>query len=516
MSGPEAPHKAPGYSWYALGVLFLVYLVNFVDRQILSILANDIKADLGLDDAQLGFLYGTAFAIFYALFGIPLGRLADSWNRTRLLAIGLTLWSGMTVLSGFAKNVGTLTFARMGVGVGEASAAPCSYSLISDWFPPRMRGTALGIFSAGLFTGSGLSLLIGGLIVENWNAAWPGGGPLGLVGWQAAFVAVGLPGLLLALWVLSLREPRRGAMDGIVSPPVERPFAEFVRQVAQVVPPFTLVSASRAGLRALARNLAIAAGLAAVAWALSAATGNNQQFWFLAVGVYAVMSWAGDLSRRDPATYAMTFRSAAFMGIVAAYGAVCFLGYSVSYWAAPYAERTFALGKSELGLLVGAPNAVAGFLGVILGGRLADYLHIRHGGGRALVLLVALLGALPAILIGYSAGSVAVFLVCNFMVQFVTSSALGAGAAASQSLVLPHMRGVATAIYLLGTTLLGLALGPFTAGYVSEVSGSLAQGVITTLAIVPVGLAGVAVAVRLMPRELARIAAARGAPVSSG
>ena len=516
MNDAEPPDKAPGYSWYALGVLFLVYLFNFVDRQILSILANDIKADLGLDDAQLGFLYGTAFAIFYALFGIPLGRLADSWNRTRLLAIGITLWSGMTVLSGFAKNVGTLTFARIGVGVGEASAAPCSYSLISDWFPPRMRGTALGIYSAGLFTGSGLSLLIGGLIVENWNAAYPGGGPLGLVGWQAAFVAVGLPGLLLALWVLSLREPKRGTMDGIVPPPAERPFAEFFRQVAQVVPPFTLVSAARAGPGSLARNLAIAAGLALVAWALSAATGNNQQFWFLAVGVYAVMSWSKDLERRDPATYAMTFRSAAFMGIVVAYGAICFLGYSVTYWAAPYAERTFALSKSELGLLIGAPNAVGGFLGVILGGRLADYLHLRHGGGRALVLLIALVGAVPAILIGYSADSVTVFLVCNFAVQFVTSSALGAGAAASQSLVLPQMRGVATAVYFLGTTLLGLALGPFTAGYVSEVSGSLAQGVITTLAIVPVGLLAVAVAVRLMPRELARIAAARSAPVSSG
>ena len=119
--------RAPAYSWYALGVLSIVYLLNFVDRQILSILANDIKADLGLDDAQLGFLYGTAFAIFYALFGIPLGRLADTWNRTRLLAIGLALWSGMTALSGFAKNAATITVARIGVGVGEATSAPCSW-----------------------------------------------------------------------------------------------------------------------------------------------------------------------------------------------------------------------------------------------------------------------------------------------------------------------------------------------------------------------------------------------------
>ncbi|MFN3511337.1 MAG: MFS transporter, partial [Tsuneonella troitsensis] len=112
--------EVPAYSWYALGVLVLVYVLNFVDRQILSILANDIKADLKVDDAFLGFLYGTAFAIFYALFGIPLGKLADSWHRVRLMTIGLALWSLMTAVSGFAKNGTMLTGARIGVGVGEA------------------------------------------------------------------------------------------------------------------------------------------------------------------------------------------------------------------------------------------------------------------------------------------------------------------------------------------------------------------------------------------------------------
>ena len=233
---------------------------------------------------------------------------------------------------------------------------------------------------------------------------------------------------------------------------------------------------------------------------LSWLTGNNQQFWFWVVGLYAVASWASHLKRVDGETHAMTFGSPAFMAIVVAYGAVCFLGYTVSYWAAPYAERTFELSKGDLGLLIGAPNAVGGFLGVIVGGKLADVMQERHPAGRVMVFLLALLGSVPVFLIGYSAASLTTFLVCNVLAQFVTSSALGAGASATQTMVLPRMRGVATAVYLLGATLIGLSLGPFTAGFVSEATGSLGSGVMTTLLIVPVGLAAVWIAVRRMPR----------------
>lgn len=505
----ETERGAPAYSWYALGVLFVVYLLNFVDRQILSILANDIKADLALDDAQLGFLYGTAFAIFYALFGIPLGRLADSWSRTRLLALGLTLWSFMTALSGFARNGATLAAARVGVGVGEATASPCAYSLISDWFPQRLRGTALGIYSGGLFMGSGLSLLIGGLVVENWNRAWPAGGPLGLVGWQAAFLVVGLPGLLLALWVLSLREPARGALDGIASPTDPRPWRGFLGQVALIVPPFTVLGAARRG--ALAANLTAAGIIGAVGWFLAEITGNVPQFAFIAIGFYAVFSWASALRVDDRATFELTWRTPAFMALVLAYAIVAFVGYTVSYWASPYAERVFALSKVELGWLVGAPAALGGFLGVIGGGWLADRLHRRFATGRLMVIAIGLAAPVPLILIGYRTDDATLFLICAFLVQMATSSALGASAAATQALVLPRMRGAATAIFFLGPALIGLAFGPFMAGLVSELSGSLATGVMANLAMVPFGLAALLAAIRWYPAaEASRLVRAVG------
>ena len=177
----EEPAAAPrprvsGYAWYALILFVIVYIFNFIDRQIVSILAESIKADLKLDDAQIGFLYGTAFAVFYALFGIPLGRLADSWYRGRLMAIGLALWSSMTALSGFAQNFGMLAAARIGVGIGEASASPAAYSMIADYFPKERRATALSIYSSGLYIGGGIALPVGGFVLAEWGAAVPGCG----------------------------------------------------------------------------------------------------------------------------------------------------------------------------------------------------------------------------------------------------------------------------------------------------------------------------------------------------
>jgi len=518
----QAETAVPAYSWYALSVLVLVYVLNFIDRQILSILANDIKADLGVDDAYLGFLYGTAFAIFYALFGIPLGKLADSWKRVRLMTLGLALWSAMTAFSGFARDAATLTVARIGVGVGEATASPSAYSLISDWFPARLRATALAIYSSGLYVGGGVSLAIGGSIVDNWNKIYPNGDPvLGLAGWQAAFVAVGLPGLLLAAWVMTLREPVRGAIDGLVTKEDPNPFRGFVRELYTIIPGFTFFGAAERGAKSLALNVAvfvaafvaahlITLGLGSGEGVIVAALGDligvtlpaiTDQWLLLAIGYYAVFSWVCALKVRDYPTFALTWGSPAFLCTILGYGTVAFMAYSASYWGAPYAERVFeGVTKANLGFWLGGGGAAGGFLGVILGGRMADELVSRTPSGRVWVILFGLVSPIPFAVVQYTTDSWTLFIILNVIVGALAASALGAAAATSQSLVLPRMRGTATATFFLATTLVGLALGPYLAGYVSaQNDGDLSKGVLATLWIMPIGLLLLLAAIKLVP-----------------
>ncbi|MFY7835890.1 MAG: spinster family MFS transporter [Novosphingobium sp.] len=498
----QPPQEVSAYSWYVLGILVLVYILNFVDRQILSILANDIKRDLSLTDADLGFLYGTAFAVFYSLFGIPLGRLADSWHRVRLMSFGLAVWSVMTAVSGLSKSGAQLTVARIGVGVGEATASPAAYSLISDYFPQRLRATALAIYSSGLFLGGGLSLFIGGHILEAWNAAYPGGGPLGLVGWQAAFMAVGLPGLLLALVVMTLREPVRGAIDGLITPGSPQPFKGFAAELLNVIPPFTLIGAARRGPSALALNLLAAAVIATIAYGLSLVLGRStlQQWVFLGVGIYAVYSWATALRAHDLPTFRLIWGTPAFLCTTLGYGMVAFVSYASSYWGAPYAERVFGIAKADLGLTIGGTGALAGFLGVIIGGRIADALFARGPAGRLYVTLFGLLAPIAPLVGAYTTESFTAFVIYSFIAHIMSSSALGGAAATSQLLVLPRMRGTATATFFLATTLVGLALGPFMAGYVSATSGDdLATGVLSTLVTVPIGIVLLMVAIKSVP-----------------
>jgi MFS family permease len=223
-----------GYRNYVVWLLFVVYVFNFVDRQILSIVMEPIKKELGLHDWQLGVLSGLAFAVLYSTLGIPIARMADRKSRVSIITWSLVVWSSFTAVTGFAGTFWHVLFARVGVGIGEAGCSPPAYSLISDYFEPKKRATALSIYSMGVYGGGALGFLIGGYVAQEY-------------GWRTAFYVVGLPGILLALVVkATLREPPRG-------------FSEGVQKVAEP-PPFKRVLTDLWSKRSF-RHLSFAAGL---------------------------------------------------------------------------------------------------------------------------------------------------------------------------------------------------------------------------------------------------------------
>ena len=197
-----APAFSPAYRRYVLIVLTTVYVANFVDRQILSILLQPIKESFGLSDTQLGFLSGISFAIFYATLGIPIAMWADRGNRRNIITLATGIFSIMTAVCGLAQSFVQLALARIGVGIGEAGASPPSHSILADLYPPEQRATAMGIFALGVNIGILIGFLVGGWMNE-------------FFGWRVAFMVVGVPGLLLALLVrLTVREPARGHSEG--------------------------------------------------------------------------------------------------------------------------------------------------------------------------------------------------------------------------------------------------------------------------------------------------------------
>ncbi|HEX5758756.1 MAG TPA: MFS transporter [Thermoanaerobaculia bacterium] len=502
---PESADPPGGrYARYVLGVLVLVYVFNFLDRQILSILAERIKADLGVTDAQMGYLYGTAFAVFYAIFGIPLGRLADVWDRRRLIAWGLAGWSAMTALSGLARSFGQLAAARIGVGVGEASASPAAYSLLSDYFPRARRATALAIYSSGIYLGAGLGLGIGGLIVDRWDAAWAGAAaPLGLRGWQVAFLAAGLPGIFLAFWVRTLREPERGRGEGVVVAAEPHPWRAFGRELMAVLPPLTFVNLvlRRAPRRALAANLLAAGGAAGLAISLTRLLDNPAQWISLAIGVYAVFSWAQALALRDPVGFALIFRTPSLQSANAAFGLLSFTGYGYGFWIAPLLMRAHGATVAQAGLVLGGMAAAGGWLGVTLGGLLADRWRRRSPVGRLRVAMLNAVLPVPIALALVAAPSLPWAYAASFFFYVATSLWLGPGASTVQDLVLPRLRAVASAEFLLVVTFVGLALGPYTIGRLSVALGDLRPALLWALLANGAALACLLFAARHLPRD---------------
>lgn len=197
-------------AWYVVFVLMLAYISSFIDRQILSLLVAPIKRDMKLTDTEVSLLMGLSFAIFYTVLGIPIGRLADSKSRKVIIMVGIGFWSLMTALCGTVKNYGQFFLARIGVGVGEATLSPAAYSMITDYFPKEKLATALSVYSMGIYLGSGFAILIGATLVGMMQATTvviPFVGEI--FAWQAIFFYIGLPGFLLVLLMLTVREPAR-------------------------------------------------------------------------------------------------------------------------------------------------------------------------------------------------------------------------------------------------------------------------------------------------------------------
>jgi len=456
------------YANYVLFVLVIVYIFNFIDRQILSILAEDIKADLGISDAQMGFLYGTVFAVFYAVFGIPLARFADVWTRRSLISVGLGFWSLMTAASGLARSFSVLAVCRVGVGIGEASASPAAYSMLSDYYPPHMRATAIAIYAAGVYIGSGIGLFIGGFIVDWWSTNYPINAPFDLKGWHVAFMVVGIPGLLMSIWVRTLREPVRGISEGLVTEKHPAPFSVLGRELMAVVPPLNLVGLARhpAPLR---KNLIAALCFATIALALIWLTGSIIQWIATAIGIYVTFSWAQSLKIRDPATYSMLFHSKAFIYTMLAFPITAFVGYGAGFWIPPLLLRIHDVTATEIGLYIGLGAASGGFLRITAGGVLADYLKTKFASGRLVIGYIAILGTIPMLLLLLYTNSLVAAFWFNFGLTFFGASAGGIPPTTASDLVMPRMRAVAGAYYILINTFIGLALGPYVMGQLSDI-----------------------------------------------
>ncbi len=401
LTNAEQPLPAGGfevrerYRQYVLWLLFLIYVFNFVDRSILSILVQPIKLEFGLSDSQMGLLGGLAFAVLYSTLGIPIARLADRGSRVNIISISLLLWSLCTAATGLARSFLHLFVTRIAVGIGEAGCSPSAYSLISDYFEPKRRTTALATYSAGIYGGVFLGLVVSGGIAQRH-------------GWRAAFFVVGLPGVVLALVTkLSLREPPRGLSD-VASP-----------SAVTSAPPMGRVMARIWAKRSF-RHLSMAAALHA------------------------------------------------------------FVGYGVGAFYPAFLMRSHGMSLMQVGLRLGVVTAIGGLIGTTFGGRLADRMTNRRNDARFQLWIpsIAVVLNTPLSLAVYAATDARVVMGLILVTIALGSMYLGPTFASANRLVSAHERAVGSALLLFIVNLIGLGLGPLTAGVLSDFFRAhlLAQG----------------------------------------
>ena len=496
------------YAKYVLVVLMLVYMFNVIDRQIFFILIEAIKSDLDLSDSDIGFLGGAAYAVFYAIFALPLARLADIWNRKKLIAIGLGFWSLMTALSGTAHGLLSLAAFRFGVGVGEASSGPASYSTLYDYFSPKVRATVVGFYAAGVYIGAGLGLFLGGMLLDGWNNVFPDStlAPFGLKGWQATFMIIGLPGILMAFWVSTLREPVRGQSDGIISKSHPHPFRESAMVLMSLLPLTNLwvLVQEGGGKQAIIRNLLAGLGLALITYGLTQITGSILQWVVLGIGFYAVVSWAQSMALRDAVAFGMVFKCKALMYTMLAGVGPSFMGVGIGLWSVPYFQRSFGVSAADVGSALGLGYVLMGLPGVILGGVLADKLRRYSPRGKLYVLLVCYSLSILAALIFLTADNLILAYTGAYLMFFAGALGFGPSASTINDLVLPRNRAMTMAFSALVLTLGSAGLAPYVVGQISDAvaatgvdSGeALRQGMLWSLLVAATGIAFTILAIR--------------------
>lgn len=410
------------YRTYALVALTLIYTLNFIDRTLLTVVAQPLMNELGLSDGQFGFLYGPPFAIFYALMGIPLAMIADRANRVIVIAVCVVIWSLMTALCGFASSFIWLVVFRIGVAIGEAGGTPPANSIITDYYPIKSRANAIGIYSMGVTLGAVLAQVFGGMILGITGPEFGGwldsiglGGLFSFLdwntisGWRIAFVIVGAPGMLigLILW-LTVKEPPRG---------------------------YTEAPGSHT-----ARKASIMEGFAEIS--------KKPTFWWGAIG-------------------------AAF---------VAFVGYGIQGFQAPFLQRVYNISAAEAALSYGAPLSLAAAFGTFLGGFIAEKLESKFHSVVAWLPAVNLTLAIP-LYIGafYFAPSIEVAFYIWIGAAILHYSYLGSQYSIATAIASPRSRATSVAILLLLVSLIGNGIGPVFVGMLSDhlMAGQIASAGLT-------------------------------------
>jgi MFS family permease len=440
---------------FTLLVLLGINTMNFFDRQILPAVQEKIRKDWDLSDSKLGWL-GTAFIVLYAVVGLPLGRLADTWRRKWILAVGVGLWSLLTLGSGFAWSFWSLFVMRLGVGVGEASCAPTASSLIGDLVPSERRARALSLFMIGLPGGLALSFFVSGAIADRWS-------------WQAAFYVAGVPGLLLAVAALFIADPVRGGADSHTPLPAPSsrlscPGATAKEEHIQEEPGFPRTPAPEAESlsEAVVRNdPAIAEG--------SPSRRTGDEFPEGEFREHPAISQVAMATPPFVAVVLRVLRMPTMWWIIASGALHNFNMYALGTFVASFLKRYHQVSVAEAGRMSGLIYGF-GALGIFAAGWLGDR-AFRHGpSGRLNIAWIGLTVAIPCLLLALAVPSgelwlCAVWLLPGCMLLYFY---YGTVYATIQDIIEPSLRGMAMAIYFCAMYFLGAVLGPVATGWVSD------------------------------------------------